>query len=64
VLRPDRVIIDNDSVTIIDFKAGGKRDSHIKQMLQYKNAVKAMGYRDIEAFLFYLESKEIEKVDG
>jgi ATP-dependent exoDNAse (exonuclease V) beta subunit len=64
VLRPDRVMVDNDSVTIIDFKTGEKRDSHIKQMLQYKNAVKAMGYREIGAFLFYLESKEIEKVDG
>jgi ATP-dependent exoDNAse (exonuclease V) beta subunit len=62
VLRPDRVIVDNDSVTIIDFKTGGKRDSHIKQMIQYKNAVKAMGYKNIDAFLFYLESKEIREV--
>jgi ATP-dependent exoDNAse (exonuclease V) beta subunit len=64
VLRPDRVMVDNDSVTIIDFKTGEKRNSHIKQMIQYRNAVKAMGYKNIEAFLFYLESKKIEKVDG
>jgi ATP-dependent exoDNAse (exonuclease V) beta subunit len=64
VLRPDRVMVDNDSVTIIDFKTGEKRDSHIKQMIQYKNAVKAMGYKEIEAFLFYLETKEIEKIDS
>ena len=62
VLRPDRVIVDNDAVTIIDFKTGGKRDSHIKQMIQYKNAVKAMGYREVQAFLFYLETKEIVEI--
>jgi len=62
VLRPDRVIIDDDSVTIIDFKTGEQRDSHVKQMLQYKNAVKAMGYKEIEAFLFYLDNKEIQEV--
>jgi hypothetical protein len=62
VLRPDRVIVDGDSVTVIDFKTGKKRDSDVKQMLQYKNAIKAMGYKEIEAFLFYLETKEIEKV--
>jgi ATP-dependent exoDNAse (exonuclease V) beta subunit len=62
VLRPDRVIVDNDSVTIIDFKTGEKNNAHIKQMTKYKNAIKAMGYKKIEAFLFYLETKEIERV--
>lgn len=62
VLRPDRVMVDNDSVTIIDFKTGEKRDSHIKQMLQYKNAVKAMGYLGVQAYLFYLETKEIQEI--
>jgi len=62
VLRPDRVIVDDDSVTIIDFKTGEKRDSHVNQEIKYKNAVKEMGYKKIEAFLFYLESKEIQEV--
>jgi ATP-dependent helicase/nuclease subunit A len=62
VLRPDRVIVDDDSVTIIDFKTGEKRDSHVNQVIKYKNAVKEMGYKNIGAFLFYLESKEIQEV--
>ncbi len=62
VLRPDRVIVDDDSVTIIDFKTGEKRDSHVNQVIKYKNAVKEMGYKNIEAFLFYLESREIQEV--
>ncbi len=62
VLRPDRVIIEGGAVTIIDFKTGAKRDSHTRQMIQYQNAVRAMGYRVVAGYLFYLNTKEIEKV--
>ncbi|UCH97884.1 MAG: PD-(D/E)XK nuclease family protein, partial [Candidatus Aminicenantes bacterium] len=63
ILRPDRVMVDGDSVTIIDFKTGEKNNSHVKQMIKYKNSIQAMGYREVECYLFYLETKEIEKVD-
>ena len=61
MLRPDRVII-GDSVTVIDFKTGAKQDSHRDQMRQYKNAIHTMGYTEtgIQAYLFYLESKQVE----
>ncbi|MCP4147001.1 MAG: UvrD-helicase domain-containing protein, partial [bacterium] len=59
---PDRVMVSGDRVTIIDFKTGGWNDSHINQMETYKKAVQAMGYIDIEAYLFYLGKKEIKKV--
>jgi ATP-dependent exoDNAse (exonuclease V) beta subunit len=62
VLRPDRVIVDGDTVTIIDFKTGAKHESHNRQMILYRNAVRAMGYRHVDGYLFYLETKEIEKV--
>jgi ATP-dependent exoDNAse (exonuclease V) beta subunit len=62
VLKPDRVIVAGDKVFIIDFKTGKTSDLHFRQMLQYKNAVQAMGYQNIEAYLFYLENKEIREV--
>jgi len=64
VLRPDRVII-GDSVTVIDFKTGSKQASHIEQMLRYMTTIQTMGYREenIRAYLFYLESKEIDEVN-
>jgi hypothetical protein len=64
VLKPDRVIVSGDRVIIIDFKTGEKSDTHWGQVIKYKNAVQAMGYRNIEAYLFYLENKEIREVEG
>ena len=64
VLKPDRVIVSGDRVIIIDFKTGEKSDTHRGQMIKYKNAVQAMGHRNIEAYLFYLENKEIREVEG
>jgi ATP-dependent exoDNAse (exonuclease V) beta subunit len=61
-LRPDRVMIIDDQVTLIDFKTGKQNRQHMQQMIKYKNAVQAMGYQDVGAFLFYLESKEIREV--
>lgn len=68
ILRPDRVIISSiegvpgNKVKIIDFKTGVKSDDHMGQMKKYKEAIHAMGYKNIEAYLFYLESKTIERV--
>ncbi|NIM17990.1 MAG: UvrD-helicase domain-containing protein [Candidatus Aminicenantes bacterium] len=61
-LRPDRVMIVDDQVTLIDFKTGKPNSQHVQQMVKYKNAVQAMGYQDVDAFLFYLEDKEIKKL--
>ena len=63
VLKPDRVIVSADRVIIIDFKTGEKSDSHGDQMIKYKNAIQAMGYQNVEAYLFYLENKEIRAVE-
>jgi ATP-dependent helicase/nuclease subunit A len=61
-LRPDRVMIVDDQVTLIDFKTGKPNRQHVEQMIKYKNAVEAMGYQDVDVFLFYLENKEIKKL--
>lgn len=62
VLRPDRVIVSGDRVKIIDFKTGAAHEAYVEQMKKYKEAVLAMGYREVEAVLFYLESKEVKKI--
>ena len=72
ILRPDRVIISGvsgvsggvsgDRVKIIDFKTGARSNTHIEQMKIYHEAVRAMGYNNIETYLFYLETKTVERV--
>lgn len=62
LLRPDRVIIRGNQVTVIDFKTGKPRKSYRSQLLSYKKAVQDMGYIDVNAFIFYLEDLEIEEI--
>ncbi|MCU0285638.1 MAG: UvrD-helicase domain-containing protein [Acidobacteria bacterium] len=62
ILRPDRVLVSGDKVKIIDFKTGAKESAHVEQMKKYREAVRAMGYENIDTYLFYLENKIIEKV--
>jgi ATP-dependent exoDNAse (exonuclease V) beta subunit len=62
ILRPDRVILSGEKVIVIDFKTGEKSSSHVNQVIKYKNALRDMGYRQIDAILFYLKDKEIIKV--
>jgi ATP-dependent exoDNAse (exonuclease V) beta subunit len=62
-LRPDRVIIGERKVVIVDFKTGKKNKAHIDQMVKYKEAVRGMGYEDIEAYILYLENKEVVGIE-
>lgn len=59
LLRPDRVIVDGDNATVIDFKTGSHYLSHKKQLKAYQQALQEMGYKDVEAHLLYLDKKEI-----
>jgi ATP-dependent helicase/nuclease subunit A len=54
VLRPDRVIIDNDKATVIDFKTGIEKDEHINQIVRYGEILLQMGYKNIEKYLLYI----------
>jgi ATP-dependent exoDNAse (exonuclease V) beta subunit len=62
VIRPDRVVITSDKVIIIDFKTGQKYDSHPRQLNTYKQALKEMGYNNIDAFLLYLDEPEVVEI--
>ncbi|HLP62218.1 MAG TPA: PD-(D/E)XK nuclease family protein, partial [Candidatus Deferrimicrobium sp.] len=59
ILRPDRVIVSGEKVKIIDFKTGARSNAHIEQMKIYREALRAMGYDNIESYLLYLENKSI-----
>ncbi|MEI7499474.1 MAG: UvrD-helicase domain-containing protein [Bacteroidota bacterium] len=53
--RPDRVVFDGDSVTIIDYKSGKRNDRHADQLITYAGYIADMGYKQIERALVYLE---------
>lgn len=61
--RPDKVLIGTDRVVIIDFKFTGEpKPEHVKQVEEYRRLLMEMGYRNIEAFLYYGYLKELKAV--
>ncbi|MDR2058216.1 MAG: UvrD-helicase domain-containing protein [Dysgonamonadaceae bacterium] len=62
--RPDRVLTGNDSVRVIDFKFGAAHNTHKKQVKQYMQLLEDMGYSRIEGYLWYVEERKVEKING
>ncbi len=57
--RPDRVVIKNNSVTVIDYKTGQKRKAHEYQIKHYGELYRNMGYDQVELLLVYLNPTEV-----
>ncbi|MBN2611940.1 MAG: UvrD-helicase domain-containing protein [Bacteroidales bacterium] len=61
--RPDRVLVKEDKAIIIDYKFGEKEnDEHKKQVTGYRDLLKRMGYRQVEAYLWYTGKNKIIQV--
>ena len=53
-IRPDRVIIDNDLLTILDYKTGSEKPEHNEQVKNYQNVFTSLGYSNVESKLVYI----------
>jgi ATP-dependent helicase/nuclease subunit A len=61
--RPDRVLITDDEVIILDYKFTlEESDRHIEQVDNYKNLLLAMGYENVKTYLFYAVSGKLKLV--
>jgi len=61
--RPDRVISDAEQTIIIDYKFSSEiRNEHIRQMESYVNNLKLMSYKNISAYLWYVDSYLVKQV--
>lgn len=61
LLRPDRVVLKNNSTLVIDFKTGEHYTKNEQQLLQYQKVLHGMGYPSVQGFLLYLDKAEIIK---
>ncbi|MEM7297798.1 MAG: UvrD-helicase domain-containing protein, partial [Bacteroidota bacterium] len=61
IKRMDRVIIDEKKATVIDFKSGQPKSQDNKQVKEYSNLLKEMGY-EVEAFLLYLNTSQVQEI--
>jgi CRISPR/Cas system-associated exonuclease Cas4 (RecB family) len=62
LLRPDRCVVYNDKIVVIDYKTGTPHDSHKEQVKQYVNLGLELGYKSTEAYLIYFSDGKIEKL--
>ncbi len=54
VQRPDKIILEEGKVTIIDYKTGRKSQNHIHQVEKYKSTLKQMGYNQVDGVILYV----------
>ena len=60
--RPDRMLVKDGKVTIIDYKFGEHYHKYEDQLKDYAEIWQSMGYREISAFLWYVHTGEVRKV--
>lgn len=64
--RPDRVMMRDKEIIIVDFKFGKPRKKYIKQVQEYMSLIERMGYQEyhIQGYLWYVDEKRIEVVNS
>ncbi|MGL4293728.1 MAG: UvrD-helicase domain-containing protein [Bacteroidales bacterium] len=62
-LRPDRVVVLEDKIIVVDYKFGNRENKgYMRQVEQYMNKLREMGYERIEGYLWYVELNRIVAV--
>lgn len=62
VHRPDRVLADGNRAVVVDYKFGAHHGGYRRQVGQYMDMLRRMGYEDVEGYLWYAVENKIEKV--
>ena len=47
---------------VVDFKFGRPRDEYRKQVLEYMELLRLMGYQQVSGYLWFVYSNKIEEV--
>lgn len=59
LFRPDKVFYNSEETIIVDYKTGIKKSSHQKQVLDYVEALRFMGFPSPKGCLLYISEKPI-----
>ena len=57
--RPDRVVVTDGSVKVIDYKFGEHHRKYERQVKRYMDIWSRMGYENVSGYLWYLDSGNI-----
>lgn len=62
-IRPDRVMIKDNEVVVVDYKFGESIESkYVKQVQRYANSIRNMGYANVRGYLFYVKLHKVVEV--
>ena len=62
ICRPDRVVISEGKVSVIDFKFGEHHKKYERQVRRYADIWKRMGYAEVSASLWYVHTGEVMRI--
>ncbi len=54
ILRPDRLVFEEDVVTVIDYKTGSSHPEYANQLKTYREAIQKMGYSVASSMIVYI----------
>lgn len=61
LLRPDRLMMELNKITILDYKTGEENEKHSEQLQNYAIALTAAGYEIAGSFIYYTQSSLLKK---
>ncbi len=66
--RPDRVMMKDGAVVVLDYKFAQKENDHSKQVRHYMDLMKRMGHQNVNGYLWYFDinnnTNELEEVNN
>ena len=62
VLRPDRVMLKDNSAILVDYKTGGENELHKTQLKDYSESLLNTGINKVESYLYYINRMKLVKV--
>lgn len=64
IRRPDRVMIRDGQVYVVDFKFGTPKPSYQNQVKEYMDLLQKMGYNSVKGYIWYVYKNQIEMVQA
>jgi ATP-dependent exoDNAse (exonuclease V) beta subunit len=62
-IRPDRVMIKDKEVIVIDYKFGEKENKkYIRQVKYYTDQIRKMGYKDVKGYICYIKLGKVIEI--
>ncbi len=62
--RPDRVMLKGDKAIVLDYKFGAPNPKYHKQVADYMEVMRLLGYREVEGYLWYAQQGKLERANG